>query len=47
MKETHDQRLMLLQPTMTVPKGETTTTLLMVTQRSFRKMSTTMEKEPL
>lgn len=47
MKETHDQRLMLLQPTMTVPKGETTTTLLMVTQKSFRKMSTTMEKEPL
>lgn len=47
MKKTHDQRLMLLQPTMTVPKGETTTTLLMVTQRSFRKMSTTMEKEPL
>lgn len=37
MKETHDQRLMLLQPTMTVPKGETTTTLLMVTQKSFRK----------
>lgn len=44
MKETHDQRLMLLQPTMIVPKGETTTTLLMVTQKSFRKMSTTMEK---
>ena len=38
---------MLLQPTMTVPKAETTATLLMVTQKSFRKMSTTMEKEPL
>lgn len=37
MKETHDQRLMLLQPTMTVPKGETTTTLLMVTQNHSAK----------
>lgn len=47
MKKTHDQRLMLLQPTMTVPKDETTTTLLMVTQRSFRKTFTTMGKGPL